>query len=322
MVRGVDRAMAEDRPEKQTVRELWVRAVIEAGSGSDEGAPLYLTLAGARGLDIERLIEEGLVSREENQAIAEQDQWKVVAVESNNSARLELKERFTGLRIVGENLKGMLHSTGPFTWPQGEKARYCRARVVNLDFNSSLSIERDAQGHYVLPTIQIITKIAELHLKAPALDWMLCLTCAAKINWPKAACEQVQAVLRENFKAEERFANDSRTVLGDTLYERLLADETVDMATLSESEQQALLMVFVPKRIVADTYHRGWKITTAQNLRYGGNRSGRMVTWLMHFTQDHRGQTQPRTLYSESLDLALAKTGSVGSDGQLREAGA
>jgi hypothetical protein len=320
MKRAVDRAMREDRPDKQTVRGLWVDAVVEAaGVGDQDAAPLYLTLAGARGLDIERLIEVGLVTLAENRAIADRDQWKVVAVESNNAARLELKERFTGLRVIGENLKGMLHSTGPFTWPQGEKARYCRALVVNLDFNSALRVEREEDGRYVMPTFQIIAKIAELHLKPPALDWMLCLTLAAQIDWPAEVSAQVQAFLRDNFMAEERFAASSTEVLGEQLYQRLLDQQPLDLTSLSEQEQQALLMVFVPKRVVADSFHRGWKVTTAHNLRYGGSRSGHMVTWLMRFSQDQRGHTQPRELYSESLELALAKTGAVAADGHLQQ---
>jgi hypothetical protein len=312
--------MSEARSDKQTVRGLWIEAVAEASAAdSGEQTPLYLTLAGALGLDIEQLIDEGLVRRAENRAIAAEDEWKVVAVEANGSARLQLKERFTGLRILSDNLTAMLHSTGPFTWPQGEKAKYCRARVVNLDFNSSLRVDPDERGRFVLPTVQIIGKLAELHLKPPALDWMLCLTVAAHIGWPADACAQVQAFLRENFQAEEQFAADSREVLGEPLFERLLASESVDLTALSSSQQQAVLMVFVPKKIVAETYHRGWKVTTTRNLRYGGQaRSGRMVTWLIQFTQDARAEAEPRALYSESLNLTLAKTGTVAPDGQLQ----
>jgi hypothetical protein len=316
--------MREDRPDKRAVRELWVAAVANAaGATGGQEVPLYLTLPGAHGLDIQRLVDEGLVKLAENRAIAAEDQWKVVAIESSGSARLELKRRFTGgLRIISDDLHAILHSTGPFTWPRGDKARYCRARVVNLDFNSSLRVERDERGTYVFPKIQLIGKLAELHMKSPSLDWVLCLTFAASIDWPLAACRQIQGFLRENFQEEEQFADDSREVLGDVLFERLLGSDPVDMGQLAEGEQQALLMVLVPKKVIRETYGRGWKVTTAHNLRYGGHgKSGRMVTWMMRFTRDRRAEEQPRALYSESLSLALTQAGLVAADGAVVPAG-
>jgi hypothetical protein len=318
MPRRIDSAMGENRPEKEKMRELWVDAV-RAVDCDSSGPPLYLTLPGAHGLDIQRLIDAGLVRLERNGAIASEDLWKVVAVESNNQAFLSLKERLSGLRVLNQDIRGILASTGPLTWPQGEHERWCRAHVVNLDLNSSLRCERVDGGRSVFPTVQLIWKLAQLHLKPPALDWVLCLTLAAKIDWEEEHCHMVHQFLRENFEREERFAGACRALLGGRLFKSLSGSEPLDMNRLSGADQQALLMVFVPKKIVSETHGLGWRVTTTHNLRYGGaSRSQRMVSWLIRFTQEPRVAREPRAVYSESLVEALAGAGIIQPDGELQ----
>jgi hypothetical protein len=303
------------------MRQLWVDAVGVADNLAGPhktDPPLYLTLPGAHGLDVQRLIDAGLVQVAENGAIAPQDVWKVVAVERNNKASLVLKERLRGLRVLNQDISGILASTGPLTWPRGEYERWCRARVVNLDLNNSLRCERWDGGRAVFPTVNLVSKLAQLHLKPPALDWVLCLTLAAQIEWSSDHCEMVQWFLRENFRNEERFAVDSRALLGEHLFDALMSEHPVDMAALSGDMKQALLMVFVPKKIVRETHGQGWKILTTHNLRYGGRDSQRMVSWLMQFTQEPRVDVEPGAVYSESLAAALAGAGVIDMDGELR----
>lgn len=310
--------MGENRPEKERMRQLWVDAV-GAARGDETGPPLYLTLPGAKGLDIQRLIDAGLVQLAENGALASDDIWKVVAVERNNAAYLELKRQLQGLRVLKQDISEILASTGPLTWPRGERERWCRAHVVNLDLNSSLRCERDPGGVPVFPTVQLVWKLAQLHRKQPALDWVLCLTLAAQIEWTHEDCGMVQQFLRENFEREDQFATCSHALLGDRLFDALMGDALVDMTRLSGEEQQALLMVFVPKKIVAETHVLGWKITTTHNLRYGGHRrSQRMVSWLMQFEREPRVASEPRAVYSESLAVALVRAGAVAPDGSLQ----
>ena len=52
--------MGEERPDKERMRQLWVDAVVAAGGNAD-GPPFYLTLAGAQGLDVKRMVDYGLV---------------------------------------------------------------------------------------------------------------------------------------------------------------------------------------------------------------------------------------------------------------------
>jgi hypothetical protein len=309
--------MGDNRADKATVRDFWVD-VVAAADADETGPPLYLTLPGAWGLDVERLVEAGIVRLAENGAILEEDAWKVVAVESNNDAFLTLKKRLPGLRVLNENIRGILASTGPLTWPRGEHLRWCRAHVVNLDLSSTLRCERDEQQGLIFPTVQLIWKIAHLHLRKPSLDWVLCLTVAAAIDWPKEDCELVQRFLRENFMREDKFANDSQAFLGTDLFDAIVADEALDMNALTREEQQSLLMVFVPKKIVADTYAQGWRITTTRNLRYGGlGGSQRMASWVIEFVREPRVTAEPHAVYSECLAEALVGVATIRPDGTL-----
>jgi hypothetical protein len=311
----VDIAMDERRPEKETMRGLWAEAVRTA-KGTQNGPPLYLTLPGANGLDIEHLINAGMLRLAENdRAIAPEDIWKVVAVERSNAACLELRKRWSGLRVLNEDIRGVLASTGPLRWPQGDRELWCRAHVVNLDLNSSLTCERDAAGKLVFPTVQVIWKLAQLHMKNPALDWILCLTVAANITWQLEDCRLVQRFLKENFRNEEVFAAESRALLGERFFKAIVDEEALDMKRISASDQQRLLMVFVPKKIVTETYGLGWSIATSHNLRYGKKP---MVSWLMRFAQEPRAASEPRAVYSESLAETLSNAGSIGPDGELQ----
>jgi hypothetical protein len=317
VTRPIDAAMGEERPDKETMRQLWVD-IVAAAEADAEGPPLYLTLPGAQGLDVKRMVDAGLVRLAENGAIRAEDAWKVVAVESNNDAFLALKRRLPGLRVLNENIRGVLASTGPLTWPRGEHERWCRAHVVNLDLNSSLRCERDEQKGLIFPTMQLIWKLARLHLKEPALDWVLCLTVAAQIDWAPDDCEFVQRFLRENFNREKRFASDCRAFLGNDLFGALSAQEPLDMNALALSEQQAILMVFVPKKIVTETYTQGWRITTMHNVRYGGRGgSQRMASWIFRFAREPRVTAEPQAVYSECLADALAGVGTIAPDGTL-----
>ncbi len=301
------------------MRQLWVDAV-EAADGNVDGPPLYLTLAGAQGLDVQRLIDLGIIGLAENgRAIAPTEVWKVVALERNNEAYASLKDRLPGVRVLNQDLAEILASRQRVTLPNGSHQLWCRAHVVNMDLNETLRCEDDVDvSQPVFPTVELIWKLAVLHLKRPSLDWVLCLTLAAQIDWRLEHCESVQLFLRENFQREERFAEESRALMGNWLFDALMGDEIVDLTVLSVQEMQALLMVFVPKKIVAETYRLGWSISTTYNLRYGGhNGSQRMVSLMMRFVREPRVSKQPQAVYSESLIAALERAGVIDSAGTL-----
>ncbi len=76
--------MQDERPEKRAVRELWVGEVETLNPIAEElQCPLYVGLTGAKGLDIQLIINKGLVTRTEVNAIATKDAYKLVAIESS-----------------------------------------------------------------------------------------------------------------------------------------------------------------------------------------------------------------------------------------------
>src|SRR4051812_11420940 len=99
--RPVDAAMSEQRPEKETVRGLWLQQVINYDQAfpEDQGEPLYLTLSGAEARDVRAVIHAGVVDLTETGAIAREDAHKIVAVERSPSAVLALNREFRGLKI-------------------------------------------------------------------------------------------------------------------------------------------------------------------------------------------------------------------------------
>ena len=91
--RPVDRAMAQTRAEKQTMRKLWAQLVRRVAGFSVPPA-FYLTLPGANGLDIKELIDQGLITATEVGGIHGSDQDKLLAVEASPAAVLQLQRRF------------------------------------------------------------------------------------------------------------------------------------------------------------------------------------------------------------------------------------
>ena len=174
------------------MRRLWADCVGDALDSNGE-EPAYLTLCGAKGLDIEALVRQGHLHRyPTNPAIRQEDLDKVVAVESRSNAVYELKSRFPGLRIVDRDFSSFVHSESMMAWPTGEHKVFCRARVVNLDLNSPLQIEF-REGQLVFPQLVWVEKLARIHAHSPHLDWTLCLTLAAQIEWEVDLEERVSS---------------------------------------------------------------------------------------------------------------------------------
>src|SRR5436190_18056504 len=111
MKRRVDQAMEEDRPEKITIRKLWVDLVeVEQLNYERTDQPLYLTLSGAEGKDIAALCARGVLRTTEVGAVVPEDQNKIVAVEANAPAVLALQRKFPGLKIVESRIESLLRS--------------------------------------------------------------------------------------------------------------------------------------------------------------------------------------------------------------------
>lgn len=319
MPRDVDEAMAAERPEKRTVRALWVGEVeLAHGSEPPEPVPLYLTMPGAAGGDIQALIDRGAISLTETGAIADAERLRLVAVEHSPSAVVELQRRFPGLKILEQPLHSLLHSTSPITWPRGEHRRLFRAQVVNLDLDSPLAGEVE-HGQLSFPALGLVRKLATLHAVSPYVDWTLCLTLHGEVAWEGGSEQLACEFLAANFGDDVGFSEQARDVLGDDLHRAICEDPTaVGVRDLPAADQQRVLMVLVPKRIAFDAHREGWSVDTVENLRYGGTRRrAPMTTWVLRFQWDVRASTQPEAVYRDALSRALRRRGSIDADGNL-----
>ncbi len=306
--------MAAGRPEKATVRGLWVDEVRRADGlpGSGE-APLYLTLPGAHGGDIDELIRAGVVTLAKNEAsIQNPEELRLVALENSPIAYVELRRRYPGLKVLQRDLRDVL---GGELWPEDKDRGYYRARVVNLDMNTPLkgAIE---DGELLFPVLTLVRKLAVLHADPP-INWTLCLTLHGEVKW-NAACErQACRFLADNFARDETFAKHAVSTLGDEIFDLICNKPSkANLRNLSPTDQQRIMMVIVPKQIAFDAHTEGWAVDTVENLRYGGTRKrAPMVTWILRFSWDER---HADTLYREGLAQALAQRGHITAEGKLR----
>jgi hypothetical protein len=315
--RSVDDAMSQDRPEKQAVRELWLNSLINyANAFPNDAYPLYLTLSGAEGRDIQLLIDNGLLELTEAGSVASSMKHRVIAVESNTRAVVELNRRFPGLKIFEQPFKNLVRSESATRWPDGQDERFCRARVVNLDLNQSLNDEGSG-GELRFPILLWIQKLSQLHAQ-DRIEWSLCLTLHGEIPWSPQTCRAIQEYLAENFAREPSFKDACRRLLEDELFDAVLGDDICLFYERALDEQQRLLMAVVPKKIVEMVYQHGWKAHTSHNLRYGGS-NGRapMVTWIIDFAWEPRAFQTPDAVYRESLSLVLSGAGRIAEDGTI-----
>jgi hypothetical protein len=310
--------MDEDRPEKGTMRELWADHVEQyAALGGGHPWPLYLTLSGALGRDIEVLIARGIISRTETGAISTDDEEKIVAVESSPNAVFVLQKRFPGLRILQQAIENVLHSTNPVTWPTGTHAQYCRAFVINLDLNSPLVCEMNNDG-LLIPVVALAQKLAQLHAVRPRIDWTLCLTLHGEITWNAAIGHGMQEFLAENCEVEPDFAEGCRALLGEDLYHSAVELRQTDLAALPIAGQQRILMAIVPKKIAQAVHAQGWRVTTVRNIRYGGTRNtAPIVSWILQFSWDTRAATRPAAVYRDALRTVLTAVGQIAENGTI-----
>ena len=65
MPRRVNAAMEEERGAKQRIRKLWIETVIEIEERHPGSTPLYMSLSGAGGRDIELMLAREVVRRTE-----------------------------------------------------------------------------------------------------------------------------------------------------------------------------------------------------------------------------------------------------------------
>ncbi len=315
--RPVDQAMEQERVEKHVIREFWVQEIQQyTETYPQDDGPVYLTLSGAEGRDIHQAVAHGLLTLTEAGAVATEDQGKVVAVESNAQAVLQLQRRFPGLKIINKDFQSLVGGPGLFNWPGRDDKRSCRARIVNLDLNGELKATTE-DGNIVFPIIMWIDKLARLHGRVPRRDWTLCLTLHGELHWDADVCSFVRQFLRDNFEREPLFADCCSDLLGATFVTDISAETPIDFSAWPLAAQQRLLMVIVPKLIAHRVHDQGWKVHTERNLRYGGSAYAPMVTWVIRFTWDAEAVSSPGATLRDALTGIFYDVGFIHEDGRV-----
>jgi hypothetical protein len=314
---NVHTAMADNRPEKQTMRGLWVEEFAAAAEPS-RGAPVYLTLAGAEGRDIKALADAGLIRLTESGAIEAADADKIVAIEGDEEAFLQLIGTFEGLDARRARVEHLLRSESALAWPDGREREIFRAPVVNFDFDGSLLVTvRDHQ--LVFPQLTWVRKVAEIQAQPPQGEWCLLLTFQGQIQWPEEVEAGVIKLLADNFANTEGFSDLAARLVGDDAF-AAIADGSGEprLSELSSRTQQCILMTLVPKKMLQLMRGHGWRIETKRNICYGGSGSrAPMVSFVFRFGWDERASTEPEVNYRECLLAAVEEPALIDSSGAL-----
>ena len=320
--REIDLAMANERPAKVAIRELWLeRARVFHEQYPHDDVPLYLTLSGAEARDIKLLAENNIIQLTEIGAIAPESQRRVVAIEQNPQAVLVLNKTLPGLKILQQNFGSFIKGNSPLSFPTNrDDIEYCCAKIINLDFQSSLELKNE-NGNIIFPIFNWIHKISLLHAhKKPQLNWCLCLTLNSAINQPQITGEFIQRFLKENYELSPEFETSCRNLLGDEIQDAILSDNLLDLSLFSVEEKQKILMIFVPKKISNIVHNQNWHVRTLWNLCYGGNEGqAPMVSWILSLEWDERAAATPQTVYQESLTQILASVRRIEDDGAISE---
>lgn len=312
--RPVDAAMRAERPEKKTVRQLWIDKLEPYHAECPEAELLYVFLPGAEGHEIELLAQSNFIQLTETGGIAQTSMPRIAAIESNKLAVAALQKRFPGLKIYETNFQGLIRGEGLLTYPHGEHRDCCRARVLNLDLNAVLLVHGD---EYSFPILRWIQKLGEIHSLTPRLDWCLYLTLHGEIKWEQHTSAIIRQFLSENFNRATEYSNRARQILGERIFAMISAGQEIDFSTLERELQQKILMLFVPKKIADLVRTQLWRLETEVNLRYGQPQHAPMVTWIIHFKHDPRAAATPDAVYIESVNGVLQSAGQINSRGYI-----
>lgn len=315
-------AMAQLKPEKQSIREEWLKLVSGANAdATGQSEPLYLTLAGAGGHDVKMLVDAGIVALEENaRTIAQKDQWKVAAVEYKGASFDSIEDEFPGLRVINGRVEEVFHAGVD---PIDEMTKYdgvapSRALVVNLDLNGSVEAAMEG-GVLSCPLVEVVDQLARTHAAETPVDWWLCLTFNATINWSEEVESHFKKLVVDAGEEFDDFKNGVEKLLGEALMDEFRkVDEYTPLKDSGCDEMQRSVQVVVPTRVIDGCYANHWRITVQDSLRYVGAKGAPMATWIIRFERSLAVKDEEHDENREySLSTVASATGSIDTDGNI-----
>ncbi len=312
--RPIDQAMSNTRPAKDTIRRLWVEQANERSAEAKKlDIPLYFTLPGAAGLDVQALIDEELVRLNESGGIHDDDTNLIVALESDMRAYGQLKSRFPGLAVQNLRVEELL-GKHPDWYPTAKIKKLCRAAVVNLDFNGPLKVADDGS----IKSIMLVEKFARMHegnvdrLVAP---WALCITYRALIAGDPTRVHDQQAFLLDQVSHSEEL----KATIEAAAPWLLEADYDLS-AENDEIRLQRSLGCLVPALIIRAVGHHGWRVTAAHIVRYGhdAQTTAAMVSFVFNMSWDEATVAQSNAAARQDHGTLLDAMVIVDADGSTK----
>lgn len=314
--RPIDKAMFCNQPEKNFMRRLWVDEIQKIEEdGYNENFPLYLTMPGITGGELELLLERGILNRTETGAICEEDFHKIVALESSSNVQVELRRKYPGLNILQMPVQSLIRGDNQRKFPDNKnEINYCKARVINLDLNEPIGVE-ESRDELSISVIQWIKKFCVFHKEAE-IDWSLYLTLHGDLIWNSNVNTQVIKFLVDNCNNDEEFKSLLKSHLGDDITQSIF-DGQIDFTTIDRGEKQKVAMVLIPKLLVKFAVNEGWIIETILNYAYEGGNGAPMVTWIFKFHLDNEATSRSLTEYINGIRNIFHKIGFINRDGEL-----
>ena len=312
--------MATDRPAKRVIRTWWIEAVESRIKVALANGDLpYLTLPGALGLDIQLLIDKGLLPTTEAGQIDTTQPLVVVAFENSSLAVADLRAMYPGLKVREQNLLDLVAGEAPDSFStSAEHKGFARATVVNLDFTKPWPISE--LGATALVTV--VTKFAAVHeprkkakVNKAAVNWTLCLTLNARILGSSDARIAELDFIADQVANEPLLKEILNTYLADDI-DAIRRDPMI-LELPGSHLAQRVLSLLIPLRIIHAVVPRGWLVRTIHAARYGGGDAACMVSFIFDFEFSKKATFQPTAALQECHQKLAYAFEKIEDDGTL-----
>ncbi|QMU55621.1 MAG: hypothetical protein GKS04_00200 [Candidatus Mycalebacterium zealandia] len=318
--RPVDKAITSDRLPKKHVRNLWIDKVEEEEGklDSDHQTPIYLTLPGGEGKEIQELIDRGILGRTEATSIRDSDKWKVVAVENCPREVSKLQRKFPGLIIHQTSIADLLKGDGELRFPEGRVLKHCLAKIINLDLNFPLK-GKFVNSVSIYPIVQLIKKIAEIHNnQSPSEEWFLFLTLHGEIQLEEKMKSEVVTFINENLSGHPEFAEKAEKLINQ-MDEKRIDSNILNIILKNGKLQQKFIMLFLPKLVADRLKNHKWNIIINHAYIYGSlPDSAPMTTWIMSFRKNNSDGATGNSCYEDNVNNILNNLAEIDSNGRVK----
>jgi hypothetical protein len=189
---------------------------------------------------------------------------------------------------------------------------FCRARLINLDFNQSFN-EETQRGVERFPAITLVKKLGQIHREAHHDVWGLCMTFNSTMEWSEDAISESLALINDNIRGSEEFGEMLEQIFGAEVVSEIVARR--QLIPDSKDFQQRFITVFVPKKIVESVFDQHWSIEIQASYRYLGPAGAPMTSWVMEFRSIDNTTESKMNVYQRNVSNLLRNSYKITEDG-------